>query len=802
MANIFGQSAIFPGLGIDSDNVDPLAGISTFRYNDTTGILQLSNNGSTWTDVATGAPAAGLIGGQNITVTTDPGGNNVVSTTSNPVFSSVTASTGNLTGISSTSITNSGAISTGSMTVSGTLGIGNLSVTNATVTGTLNTAAIVNSGSLNTGTLSSNSITNTGTITSNTVSSNTFTGTTVNVGTVNANTGTITTVNSTGINNSGLLATNSLTSNSETIGTSTVTGLMTAGTINVGSPSSSSEVLVSTGQGSFRNNTVSSFTVLNDPQPVLYLKRTGKAFESFDQVLKFMLSRHTNTSTNANTRVDLGLSSTTDTDITTCLTMYSDQRLYVPGSLGIGTTNPEKQLDVNSNSIFRGNISVTNASNELLTLTNTSNTANADFISLTNSGTADPLYRLKAARGAVTNAANDIMATLKLDYAGIANNCSINFHRGTVNNNGYLSFSCFGTRQMTLDAGGFLGIGTTSPTTRLDVNGDSTIRGAASIITATQFPLRMLNSMTNGTSVYLQLGETDTIYNCCNLSFKKQATGSATNYLSLGLSNVDDVLCLTGNRRIGINKTTPTVDLDINGNSAISGSLQCNNYNNSGSTNFFNSSSTTGSNTVYTFYNANSAGNSTYSTQIAPWIDGNIMTFSGSGNNRIRATINGTSNTEFITCTSAGGAVYNYIAIGSNALTVTGALRMNGSVLEYYTGTGWRSLNTPSIKISMNTNPTAISTTASAPSSSYISAAVTSGGISITVTTSYDYLEPELDCSIQRISSGLPISFALRIMRTAARTYVIYPTNDYNEYPNGFNDLIANYSIQFTVKAG
>lgn len=120
--NIFGgASNIFAGIGIDGQEVAPQPGVSVFRVNYQTGLLQLSNNGSAFGDVAIATPAASIVAGTNISVTTDISGNWVISTVASPSFTNITAS-GTLTAnrIVATDSTNTANIIMSTLTNSGT----------------------------------------------------------------------------------------------------------------------------------------------------------------------------------------------------------------------------------------------------------------------------------------------------------------------------------------------------------------------------------------------------------------------------------------------------------------------------------------------------------------------------------------------------------------------------------------------------------------------------------------------------------------------------------------------------------
>lgn len=92
--NIYGTSSIFPGCGIDGQNVAPQPGTAALRLDPATSKLQLSNNGAPFLDVGSGNSGKSVVAGNNISVTSDISGNWVTSTVPNPSFSAVTVTSG------------------------------------------------------------------------------------------------------------------------------------------------------------------------------------------------------------------------------------------------------------------------------------------------------------------------------------------------------------------------------------------------------------------------------------------------------------------------------------------------------------------------------------------------------------------------------------------------------------------------------------------------------------------------------------------------------------------------------------
>jgi len=112
---------------------------------------------------------------------------------------------------------------------------------------------------------------------------------------------------------------------------------------------------INAGDGSYPYNTNSvimaqplqtSYTVLNDPTPLLLLTRIGKPGETYNAAAEFALSRYENNGQNSRTRLDISLAHDTPGDIPSnrVITMLSN------GNIGIGVTSPVARLDVRNTS--------------------------------------------------------------------------------------------------------------------------------------------------------------------------------------------------------------------------------------------------------------------------------------------------------------------------------------------------------------------------------------------------------------------------------------------------------------------
>ena len=169
------------------------------------------------------------------------------------------------------------------------------------------------------------------------------------------------------------------TGNATIGGTSQFTNQLTSLTKIVnGNPSDTSNVtFVSYGKASIMSNVESTATILNDPQQVLDLIRRGAPGISWNQILRFALSRGSNISTDAKTRADLYVSRTTDTDLVNVIRFYDSGVVYIPESLGINTVSPTERLDVTGNARISGTASISsNTTIGGILSTNTINSSN------------------------------------------------------------------------------------------------------------------------------------------------------------------------------------------------------------------------------------------------------------------------------------------------------------------------------------------------------------------------------------------------------------------------------------------
>jgi hypothetical protein len=157
-------------------------------------------------------------------------------------------------------------------------------------------------------------------------------------------------------------------------------------------------------------------------------------------------------------------------------------RLDSSGRLGLGTGSPVARLDLGT----------------------ASSTEEVQVVLARQASPGDVNFRLVAKTGTGTGV-NSEFFKLGMFHVNGGDNAFINFYRGGANTGGFLTFTTSNnSEQMRINAAGNVGIGTTSPATTLDVNGDVTITDkiihGGDTNTAIRFPAADTVSVeTNGT---------------------------------------------------------------------------------------------------------------------------------------------------------------------------------------------------------------------------------------------------------------------------------------------------------------
>ncbi len=189
-----------------------------------------------------------------------------------------------------------------------------------------------------------------------------------------------------------------------------------------------------------------------------------------------------------------------------------------------------------------------------LAVRTSSNTEGAIVASLA-TAIADTFFQLNVSRGSTTNTVNSWMTAIGQSYNGGSLSESIRFMRGALTNDGAMAFTTNTTEQMRITSAGAIGIGTSTPFSKLDIKGNLTIGagyGGTNVAPA------------NGAIIEGKVG-IGTPTPVSNLDIE----GNLTIGSGYGGTNVAPANGAIIEGKVGIGTPTPVSNLDIEGNLTI-----------------------------------------------------------------------------------------------------------------------------------------------------------------------------------------------------------------------------------------
>ena len=238
-------------------------------------------------------------------------------------------------------------------------------------------------------------------------------------------------------------------------------------------------------------------------------------------------------------------------------------RITSSGNVGIGITNPSKKLDVNGDGNFEGNLDV-------------GGTITGDLSG--NAATATTLQTAKTIGGVSFDGTNDIdlpgvntTGNQDISKSNLTLSSSHALNIKTMSNNAIL-FSTNNNEKIRIKGSGYVGIGTTDPGQKLDVNGTVNVMENLILKVSSDNHNDSTNSIlfqNSGDSYNWRIGRrylaSRDISHNSSLVFSSGLDGDFT--------SLSDKFTITSSGNVGIGTTNPSKKLEVDGDVSFSGDL-------------------------------------------------------------------------------------------------------------------------------------------------------------------------------------------------------------------------------------
>jgi hypothetical protein len=289
---------------------------------------------------------------------------------------------------------------------------------------------------------------------------------------------------------------------------------------------------------SINNTTATSQTVLNDPQSVLLLTRLGTTNGAWPAAVRFALCRWENAgggiNDGARTRLDIDLTHSSNNALTNIMSIRSD------GNVGIGTTTPVAKLEVNANGAPCAAAIVG------------AETSNATLFFGTPNPTATTTYKTAIIAEAINSWSR---AKLHFCLDDTANN-STSFN-GSITNS-----------RMTITSSGNVGIGSTTPGSKLQVEGTTALNGNVTVSTPSSLSFgstarQMINLWGSNHAIGVQ-GATTYFRTSTHFAWLRNGTHSDSTF-DAGTGGTVDMVMSSGTLGIGTTSPSSTYKLHVAG---------------------------------------------------------------------------------------------------------------------------------------------------------------------------------------------------------------------------------------------